>query len=250
MRKFRVEPKQAVTASTAVSESSIRRMLVEYFKANPEELGIIGDAEACPEFNMLIDNEVKLLMPAIMSAPNILNAKNIRIDSDEHDDGPDYNLYVDDEIYGLEMGRDRCYHLWDNRDIESSVVVYSSLEDDDAAYHQMVQDMKSNDAYKHLAEVAKRYGYTLYSANLTRRGDIEFTVEPDDPHAPDIYLGSATVGTYFAKPGDVKVRIATVSQGSLVLDEYATYMKHVQDAFAFGKFLEDWDGFKDLYQIK
>ena len=69
MRKFRVEPKQSVTASTAVSESSIRKMLVEYFKANPEEIGIIGDAEACPEFNMFIDNEVKLLMPAILSAP-------------------------------------------------------------------------------------------------------------------------------------------------------------------------------------
>ena len=63
---------------------------------------------------MFIDNEVNLLLPVILSVPGIENVKSIRIDTDESTDGPDYDLYLDDEIYGLEMGRDNCFHLWDN----------------------------------------------------------------------------------------------------------------------------------------
>ena len=97
----------------------------------------------------------------------------------------------------------------------------------------------SNKAYKELSYMAHQFGYTLYGASVSSKGVLQITLEPDNHRAPDIYIGGHRRGV--ATVGDIKVRIATVSHGSLFLDEYSEYMENVRKAYEFGKWLESWE---------
>lgn len=137
----------------------------------------------------------------------------------------------------------RKFTKFPNKAVTAAAV---SPEEDEAAYNELVNTMRSNPAYKELESICNSYGYSLSSAYVTSKGLIDMSIQPADRDHFEVFLYSKSSIARRARIGDLQIKVQTVSVGSLNVEELQHHVAMYQDALAMATAIEQWDGWSNL----
>ena len=104
-------------------------------------------------------------------------------------------------------------------------------------YKDYTKNMTSNETFKKLEEIGKKYGYTILYAVVQNDGPL-VTTAPNSSHKPTIIIEKG------------KLKISLPAEEEINLGEYRKCVEDAIDGYKFAKFLQASIESKEIYNLE
>lgn len=202
----------------SISDSEMKEILSIFKSTNQDVLDSRPEEEdGATVFVVECDNSNPTYIADLQNRLESLESKGIGYDREENGNG----------FYG------RNYIFYKYDDFNESKELDESGEDD-KAYQDYMNKMKSNPTFKKIESLCSKYGYRLYGGTATTRKNgnkyIDIRIQQADWNNKEYHAD-----IYYSSPSflgdDSRFEIQTAAYGALTVEEYAKFLKGCQDSY-------------------